>query len=91
MTQQIKRNDIRTEEALDKAVIAISKAHPKKVVTYIATLGKTIFYINDRLPTTDTADATFTYTYHQGLFRNGKVIHPGAAFMRRYNFIPVNR
>ena len=89
MTRRIVRDDIRDEKTLDEIIIAISKEHPRKIVTYIATIGKATFYVNDRLPTTDTADAVFTYTYHQGLFRNGKVIKPGAAFLRRYYALPT--
>ena len=67
--KEIIRTDIYTEEALDREILKISKAHPTKYITYAGCFQKVWIFVHDRKPqSSNTGGAENTYRRHGGFF-----------------------
>jgi len=89
-SKRIDRPDITDEVTLSQELVAFSKAHPEKWLTYWVTFGKVRFVLHDRKPSNlNTPGAEFCFREFGGFFKNGKIIEPSKSFITQFNFTPV--
>jgi hypothetical protein len=85
-----KRPDIQDEKTLERELVKVSKANPKKTVTCSVTFGKVTLCIGPK-PQTGTPESEWTYRQYGGFFKDGAIIQPSKTWIARFNFCPVMR
>ena len=89
-TLEVSRNQIQTDEDIEKAIVKVSKENPDSYVTANLFLRKLEIYIHGRKPQSITSGgAENSYRHYGGFHKNGSVVKPSNSFMKKYDFAPV--